>query len=66
MVSRPWRAQVDIWTQKLLRACSPVMPRVRAMSRARRGRVGVWRRMATMVGHRLGGRAVEGGLAGVG
>src|SRR5947209_7692036 len=43
------------------------MPRVRAMSRARRGSAGVWRRMATMVGQRLGGRrVVEGGLAGSG
>src|SRR6266545_1769789 len=67
LVRRPRRAHCDICTQKLLRAVSPVMPRVRAMSRAGHAWPGVERRMGQTAARRLvGWVATVGACRGVG
>src|SRR6266498_3800748 len=64
LVRRPRRAHCDICTQKLLRAVSPVMPRVRAMSRAGHAWPGVERRMGQTAARRLVGWVATVGAGG--
>jgi len=53
---QPSAGPLRLCTQKLLRPLSPVMPRVRAISRARHARSGVERKRVRTAGRRLGGR----------
>src|SRR6266508_843655 len=64
LVRRPRRAHCDICTQKLLRAVSPVMPRVRAMSRAGHAWPGGERRMGQTAARRLVGWVATVGAGG--
>src|SRR5947207_4536863 len=65
LIRRPRRAHCDIWTQKLLRAVSPVTPRIRAMSRAFQALPGVERKIGQTAARRPGvGWAVAVGGAG--